>query len=78
MEKHCFNCERKGQELYGYIICEPCKKELRLFTDNTVEKYVSKFTKQGYKKDVEQKLEDLEKIYIKKKIKLLDILTKIN
>ena len=77
MNNKCFNCNNNGAELYGFIICDSCKKELRLFTDKTIEKHIKKYTHKGYEKDVKEKLSLLENVYLKKKIKLLDILTKL-
>lgn len=78
MTKKCFNCGQNGTELYGYVICEACKKDLRLFTDKTIERHVAKFTKQAYKKEIEERLAFIETDVIKKKIKLLDILYKLD
>ena len=75
MNRKCFNCENKGNEFYGFIVCDTCIKDLRLFTDDTVEKHKKKFSPTAYKKDVEDKLAVLENVYIKKKIKPLDILS---
>ncbi len=77
MSNSCFSCNEKGDEFHGYIICNSCKKKLRLFTDETVRKYVMKFTKSKYEKEIRNKLISLEKNTIKQKIKLLDILTKL-
>lgn len=78
MSRNCFNCSRKGKELYGFTVCDACKNELRLFKDETINRHIKKYTKPEYKKNVQQKLTKLESEYVKKKIKLLDILTKIN
>ncbi len=77
MSNSCFSCNEKGHKFHGYIICDSCKKKLRLFTDETVRKYVMKFTKSKYEKEIRNKLISLEKNTIKQKIKLLDILTKL-
>ncbi|PZX57904.1 hypothetical protein LV85_00086 [Algoriphagus chordae] len=50
---------------------------MRLFTNETVEKYAAKFTKPAYIKDIKDKLQFLETDLIKKKLKLLDILSKL-
>lgn len=77
MNDKCFNCNTTGTDFFGFKICASCKKKLRLFTDKTVAEHIRKFTKSGYQKDVQEKLALLESDYIKKKIKLLDILQKI-
>lgn len=74
----CFNCSEKGQKFHGYVICESCKKKLRLVSNATVEKYSSKFTKAAYKKDVKNRLAELDNKYIKNKIKLLDVMAKLD
>ncbi len=70
--KKCFNCEEKGTELFGYIVCETCKNKLRLFTEETTKKYYSK-NPEAFTEDIKNRLEIIEKDYIKKKIKLLHI-----
>lgn len=77
MHHPCFNCHENGTEFYGFIVCDTCKKELRLFTDKTVERHNKKITKGAYQKEVKDRLALLENVYIKKKIKLLDLLAKI-
>lgn len=54
MKHTCFNCNKNGTELYGYTICNSCKKDLRLFTKGTVKKYIEKFSKKVYQKNVQQ------------------------
>jgi hypothetical protein len=76
MSNSCFQCGEKGENMYGYIICDSCKSKLGLFTDETIKKYISLFKKtkkHSYEKEVQNKLDLLENIYIKKKIKLLSI-----
>ncbi len=68
--KKCFNCGEKGTKFYGYFICDPCKSNLRLFTDKTIQKYNTKNPKK-FSKEIQDRLVLLEKDYIKKKIKLL-------
>ena len=77
MEKTCFNCDNIGTDFFGFTICNSCKKDLKLFTNKTIEKHSKTFTKSGYEKDVKRKLALLENVYIKQKIKLLDILDKL-
>ena len=78
MEGTCFNCDELGSELYGFTICDPCKKNLRLFTKKTLSKHSKAHSKSVYEEDVKRKLAGLENIYAKQKIKLLDILYKLN
>ena len=78
MNDSCFNCNEKGTSMHGYFVCDSCKKTLRLFTKKTVEKHISKFTKSAYLNEMERRLFNLEKDFIKKKIKILDALDKAN
>lgn len=74
----CFNCENRGTDFLGYTICDSCKKGLRLFTEKTVAKYVNKYSKLTYENDIKDRLVSMENVYIKQRIKLLDILEKIS
>jgi len=76
MTKPCFNCEKKGVNMYGFSVCESCKSKLKLFTDETIKKYNSKNPKK-FSKEIQERLNFLEKGYIKKKIKLLYVLDRL-
>ncbi len=71
MKKSCFQCGKKGSNMYGYTICDSCKSELRLFTDKTIKKYVS--DNPSFDKEIAERLVILDKDYIRKKIKLLHV-----
>ncbi len=75
--KSCFQCGKKGATMYDYVICDPCKSKLGLFTDKTINKYISLFEKSeechSYKEEIRDRLINFEKDYIKKRIKLLYI-----
>jgi len=77
MSNKCFNCGQNGSPLFEFIVCDSCKKALRLFTNKTIEMHVEKFTKPAYRKELSDRLIALDKTYIKKRIKILDILEKI-
>ena len=72
MKKSCFQCKKNGQNIYGYIICDSCKSKLRFFTDKTIKKYNSK-NPNKFSKEIQERLDYLDKDYIKKRIKLLHI-----
>ena len=72
VEKTCFNCDNNGSEFFGYVICEECKSKLRLFTESTIEGHLEK-DPVGFPKEINRRLEWLDKDYIKKKIKLLHV-----
>jgi len=55
--------------MYGYCICDSCKDKLRLFTDATIRKY--KLKNPAFEKEIQDRLDFLERDYMKKKIKLL-------
>jgi hypothetical protein len=78
MSYNCFNCKEEGKPLHGFVVCDSCKKKLQLFTNETIEKHAKKFTKSACRKDIMSKLELLESVYLKKKIKLLDILSNLD
>lgn len=62
--------------MYGYTICDSCKAKLRLFTDETIKKYKSKNAKK-FSKEIQRRLDFLDKDYIKKRIKLLHVLKQL-
>ncbi len=70
--KKCFNCGKNGKDMYGYAICDSCKSKLRLFTENTIKKYNSE-NPENFSKEIQRRLDFLDKDYIKKRIKLLHI-----
>ncbi len=70
--KKCFNCDKNGKNMYGYSICDSCKSKLRLFTNDTIKKYNSE-NPENFPKEIQRRLDFLDKDYIKKRIKLLHI-----
>lgn len=80
MKTTCFICGKEGRNFFGYIICDKCKKNLGLFTDETIKRhiYLYKSSKNHtYEKEAKIKLKILEEEYSKKRIKLLHILERI-
>jgi len=76
----CFQCGKQGTDLFGYTICESCKSKLGLFTDETIKKHISLYqsTKNhSYEEEIRERLIFMEKDYIKKRIKLLNILERL-
>lgn len=78
----CYRCGEEAQlELYGYHLCEACKKRMGLFRDETVQRYIAEFAQRkaadpsrpSYAEKVRNHLDLLEKEYISKRIKLLHI-----
>lgn len=70
--KKCFNCGQNGKDLYGYIICDSCKSNLRLFTNDTIQRYYTE-SPENFPKEIQRRLAYLDTDYIKKRIKLLHI-----
>lgn len=61
--------------MYEYFICDSCKNKLRLFTDETIKKY--NYSNPAFKKEIKNRLKSLNKDYIKKRIKLLHVLDRL-
>lgn len=68
----CFNCGKKGNLFYGYFICDSCKSQLKLFSEETIKKHYLK-NPDKFSKEIDRRLEFIDKDYIKKKIKLLQV-----
>lgn len=88
MKQACYNCERndvKLNELFGYSVCDQCEKELRLFQDKTIQQHLAKYSillKQDpkhitYEKEIQRRLDFIDKDYISKRIKLLHVLDRL-
>jgi hypothetical protein len=72
MTKTCFNCGKKGTNIYGYTICDSCKSKLKLFSDETIKKHYLK-NPEKFSKEIQRRLGFIDKDYIKKRIKLLHV-----
>ena len=87
MPETCYRCgaTENVKHLYGYPICSSCIPKLKLFTSKTVDRYVAEFnaaktqdpSHPTYAEDVDHHLQELERLYINKRIKLLDIREKL-
>lgn len=79
--KSCFQCGDKGEDMYGYPICNMCKAQLGLFTDTTIRKHLARFKKtpedNSYEHELKRRLAFLDEDYIKKRIKLLHVLARL-
>lgn len=71
----CFNCSNQGKDLYGISICEQCLTDLKLFNDETIKRQREEYKgdKGSYEKEIDHRLDFVEKDYFKKKLKLLHI-----
>jgi hypothetical protein len=67
--------------MFGYYICNLCKAKLGLFTDEKIKQHIALFAdstkNHSYLEEINYRLNFIEKDYIKKKIKLLHILDRI-
>ncbi|MCA9385863.1 hypothetical protein KC717_04405 [Candidatus Dojkabacteria bacterium] len=79
----CVLCDNKNicRHLFDFNVCDDCIAGLRLFTEDTVVRLSKEFTptqeSKDYKEEIERRLKILDQEYIKKKIKLEDIRSKI-
>jgi hypothetical protein len=77
MTKTCYNCGKAtAKELFNYPICDSCKSKLKLLTEVTIKKHYSK-NPEEFSKEIQRRLDFIEKDYINKKIKLLNVKEKI-
>jgi len=77
MTKPCYNCGKStAKELFNYPICDSCKSKLKLLTEVTIKKHYSK-NPEEFSKEIQRRLDFIEKDYINKKIKLLYVKEKI-
>ena len=77
MTKTCYNCGKTTtKELYNYPVCDSCKSKLKLPSVATINKHYSE-NKEEFSKEIQRRLDVIEKDYINKKIKLLYVKEKI-
>ena len=76
MDTKCFQCGKRGSELYGYTICDECKSKLGLLTDETINKHLMLYKKKNrsYEDEIRRRLDFIDRDYKKKRIKLLYVL----
>ncbi len=82
IKKSCFQCGAKeeNKNLHGYPVCQTCKSKLKLFTDEKIGEFITEYKKNkkhSLEAEMKQRLDILEKDYIRKKIKLLHVLARI-
>lgn len=78
----CFNCGTEtGNQRYEITICAACEQDLRLFTDETIARQNAEYKPSekyaAYTDEIADRLVFLEKDYLKKKIKLLHVLERL-
>lgn len=83
MKKTCCQCEATGpvDRVYGFDFCSLCRSQLGLHTDKTIQKNASLYRQAksvAYEVEVLNRLHSMEKDYIKKRVKLLHILARLD
>lgn len=85
----CYKCREYDsnqlENLFGYTICASCIKDLGLLKDNTIQRHLTNFNPENYKRfnsqtyrqEIENRIEFLEEDFINKKIKLLHVLDRL-
>ena len=78
----CFNCGAEtSNQRYEITICAACEQDLRLFTDETIARQKAEYKTSEkyatYNDEIADRLVFLEKDYLKKKIKLLHVLERL-
>ncbi len=79
----CFNCGTEtANQRYKIAICAACEQDLRLFTDETITRQKAEYKPSEkyavYDDEIADRLVFLEKDYLKKKIKLLYVLERLD
>lgn len=86
----CFSCGNRNanqvRDLFGYIVCSQCEKEIGLYKDPTIIKAIKSYAKKKesipenptYAEDVDYRLSAMEDRYIRQRIKLLHIQSRIS
>ena len=80
--KTCSQCEseRQLENLYGFYFCRRCLKKLALHSDKTILKNADQFDQNkpiSYEEEVTHRLQQMDKNYIKTKVKLMHILERL-
>lgn len=71
--KTCYNCGKEtAKQLFNFPICDSCKSKLKLLSDSTIKRHYSA-NPEEFSKEIQRRLDFIEKDYINKKIKLLNV-----
>ena len=85
----CFSCGSTNQSqiksLYGYNVCDSCEPTLGLYKDNTIRKHIASYEKNReavpenptYAQEVDYRVEAMEEFYIRRRLKLLHIQSRL-
>lgn len=87
MTRTCFSCGSTitVKDLYGYPVCESCEPGLGLFKDHTILRHIKAYEKKqqdvpenpSYQQDVDFRVNEMEERYIRARLKLLHIQSRI-
>jgi|GEM_PF-1258016 len=81
-QKSCSQCgsESKLTNLYGFVFCARCESKLGLHSDKTILKNADAYTTSkeiSYEEEVVERLQKMEKSFVKAKVKLMHILERL-
>jgi hypothetical protein len=55
-DQKCVLCKDRGTEVHGYVICDACKSELGLFSDETIKKHIALYNNSEKKRSYEEEI----------------------
>lgn len=75
----CFFCKNPGNKLFDYYVCTDCEKKLGLLSEKTISRHNDSYKKKNksFEDEIKYRLDFIEKDYVKKRIKLLHIRSKL-
>lgn len=68
---NCLKCAPTYDSSKAPTLCKSCRESIRLLSDHSILKHLN--NKKDYPKEVEEKLHELELIYLRRKLQLLHI-----
>lgn len=79
MKNECVICKNLGNKLFEYYVCDDCKKKLGLPSEKTINRHIDSYKKKNksFEDEIKYRLDFIEKDYVKKRIKLLHIRSKL-
>ena len=81
----CFSCGNTKQSqiknLFGHDVCDSCEPTLNLYKDHTIRKHITSYERKReavpenptYAQEVDYRVEGMEEVYIRRRLKLLHI-----
>lgn len=79
MKNVCVFCNKPANKLFDYYVCTDCEKKLGLLSEKTIDRHNDPYKKKdkSFEDEIKYRLDFIEKDYVKKRIKLLHILSKL-